>query len=411
MSELKVRFQGSGQLKAMPSDNTVSFAFIMLGIMILLPWNGYLSATDFFISIFPDQQWPLYSTQVYQTVRMVVQVAMIFFGKTMSPLMVFVVPLLTCCFSSVAIMLVATKLVPEQLCFAVTLVVTALLSASMAVLQSGLSGAAAKGIEKYGALPALLILGMGAAGVVSMGLALLTSFLFTSYEIGFLALFGTVAFLALLNLQWYRVFEQVYSISTHTHMAVDEENQATGTALGPLDRQSDVVWTSCRSAWAGLPYESAIFCVFAVTFMVFPAVAAKWQGSGIIPSKMYVTFVMGDFQIMDTVGRLVAMHVPVGFLQKLGSPAVLWMLVLARGIFIPVFFLCADGHGSVFGSQAFQMVVMAFMGSSNGFLASVAMQFAPRHVPAPARTTVGMVMTVGLVGGIAAGSYLAMLQD
>eukprot|EP00746_Dinoflagellata_sp_MGD_P004807 gnl/MRDRNA2_/MRDRNA2_109290_c0_seq1.p1 gnl/MRDRNA2_/MRDRNA2_109290_c0~~gnl/MRDRNA2_/MRDRNA2_109290_c0_seq1.p1 ORF type:complete len:409 (-),score=42.55 gnl/MRDRNA2_/MRDRNA2_109290_c0_seq1:272-1498(-) len=406
MSELKVRFQGSSQLKPTPSDNAVSFAFVMLGVMVLLPWNCSVSATSFFVSIFPDQQWPLYSTQVYQTVRMVVQVAMIFWGKKLSPWMVFVVPLLTCCVGSLAIMAVATILVHEHLCFVITLLGTALLSAAMAVLQSGLSGAAAKGTEKYGALPGKLILGMGAAGVVSMGLELLTSFFFTSLEIGFLCLFGTIAFLTLLSLHWYRVFEGVYSISS---MAVDEENPSIGITQEPLGGQSDVVWTSCRSAWAGLPYEGAIFCVFAVSFMVFPAVAAKWQGSGAIPIKMYVTFVLGDYQIMDVVGRLIAMRV--GHIQTLGSPVVIWMLVLARGIFIPLFFFCADGHGGVFGSQAFQMVLMALLASSNGFLASLAMQFAPRYVPAPARTAVGMVMTLGLCGGITVGSYLAKLQD
>lgn len=397
MSEMKLRFQGCSQSNPLPSERLVSIAFTMLGVMLLFPWNCVLSATDFFLRTFPDQQWPLYSTQVYQTVFMVVQVIMIFSGKHMSPWVVFAVPLLTCCFSSVVVMLVATQLHSQEICFVFTLLATALLSASMAVLQSSLFGAAAKGIGQYGALPALLILGMGIAGILSMGIALLTSFLFTSPVIGFLILFGSISFLALLSLRWYRVFYRVQMISALPSVEV-----------GHSECEYNVSWNAWSSAYAGLPYELAIFCVFAVTFTVFPAVAAQWRGFGAIPRKSYVTFVMGNFQIMDTVGRLAAERI--GFLQILGSPTRLWILVVARGVFIPLFFFCANRHGGMFGSQTFQMMIMAIMAGSNGLLASLAMQFAPRHVPATARSTVGMVMTLALVGGIAAGSYLAMLQ-
>jgi len=165
-------------------------------------------------------------------------------------------------------------------------------------------------------------------------------------------------------------------------------------------------WSVCRSVRAGLVYELAIFVVFAVTFMIFPAIAGQWKAEGLVPSKIYVTLVMGMFQIMDTLGRWIAEHVK--FVQALGPPVRLWPLIIARVVFVPLFFLCKDGEG-VFQSQWFQLTLMAAFAFSNGLLGSLAILFAPQRAPAPARGTIGMAMTLALVGGIAAGSYLAML--
>lgn len=222
----------------------------------------------------------------------------------------------------------------------------------------------------------------------------------------FVVLFVAIVLLAILGVSQYRLLEQLTAVNNAVPAVVQDLGLGLCESQAAQVAQEAAEWKTCRSIRAGLVYELAIFFVFAVTFMLFPARAGAWKATGLIPSSIYITLVMGMFQIMDTLGRWIAEHVK--FMQALGPPVRLWLLVIARLVFVPLFYLCRDGEG-VFRSQWFQLLLMVAFAFSNGLLGSLAFQFASQSAPAPARGTIGMAMTLFLVGGIAAGSYLAML--
>lgn len=316
--------------------------------------------------------------------------------------MQFLLPSAGCVGSALAVLATVFGPGSQHTRFVMCLVFTACLGASMAVMQSSVFGLAAQGIEHFGNLPGQLFLGMGIAGMAAMSLSLISVAAF-GLKASFVVLFVAIVILAILGLSQYRVLKQITQMNAATPAAVHELE--TGLRESQAGQEA-AEWSICRSVRAGLVYELAIFVVFAVTFMLFPATAGLWKAVGLVPSKIYLTLVMGMFQIMDTLGRWMAERVKL--MQVLGPPVRLWPLVAVRVVFVPLFFWCKDGEG-VFQSQWFQLTLMAAFALSNGLLGSLAFQFASSQAPAPARGTIGMAMTLALVGGISAGSYLAML--
>lgn len=387
------------------SKQLVYYAFVCLGIVCLFPYNCFLSSTNFFDQVaFPGRQWPLYSTQVYQTVFLVVQFLLVFSRVSLGPRLQLLLPLVVCSVACVLLILVALCFQGSDGGFIACLLVTALLGSSMGVLQSSAFAVAAQGIQHFGSLPGAQILGMGAAGIVSFVLAVSVQAITSSASTAFVVLFVAVTLLSLMSTVAYGLFKQIARLASS---AREPELVERLEGLEASVQEQTEEWSTCRSVRAGLVFELAVFCVFAVTFTVFPATVSKWKGSGPISADTYITVVMGTFQVMDTLGRWLADNVRC--LQALGHPAVMWVLVLSRGVFIPIFFLCAYSSNRAFGSQWIQLSLMALFACSNGMMASIVTQFAPKHVPIPAQGTIGRAMTFWLVSGIAAGSYLAML--
>jgi len=391
-----------------PSKRSVSIVFLVLGIVVIFPWNCILDATDFYKgSAFPDHNWPLYSTQVYQTVFCITQVAMVMYGSLLGPFMQFLLPLIGCVVSTAVLIVAGLQDGDTDVRFMISLFALALLGASMGIMQAALFGVAAQGIKRFGNLPGQIMVGMGFAGIAAFALSLLGQV--DSTKASFIVLFAAVIVLSSFTYLLFKAFKRTRDWSAQelleeNHIA-SEEGHTLG-AEGQAMNQDVEEWTKCRSIYAGMPYELVIFMVFAVTFMVFPSQCALWNGRGPISGSSYTTFVMGTFQIMDTLGRWSAENIsPV---QRLGTPLPVWTLAILRVAFVPLFLLCAKSTSGALNTQAFQLVLMALFALSNGLTGSLAMQFAPRYVPAPARGVVGMAMTLALVGGIACGSYLIM---
>lgn len=388
-----------------PSQRHASKAFLALGILLLFPWNCFLSATSFFENTFPGYDWSTYCTQVYQTVFMIVQLGMIILGSRLGLRAQFWLPLAGTCVSAIGVLAAALAPGSQSARFAVCLSFAALLGASMGVMQSSVFGVAAQGIERFGNLPGQVMVGMGVAGITSMALAIASQAVSGSSTVAFVVLFAAILVLSMISFGQFGLLQRISDLNNVTTPVAAVPELDTALCESVQDQAAES-WSTCRSVRAGITYELAIFCVFAVTFMVFPAICAQWKAEGPVPAAYYITFVMGMFQIMDTVGRWMAENIKP--MQVFGSPMRLWTLVVLRLVFLPLFFLCKEGDGS-FGMQWFQLSLMAVFALTNGLVGSLAMQFAPKYVPAPARGTIGMTMTLALVGGIAAGSYLAMI--
>ncbi|CAE8684477.1 unnamed protein product, partial [Polarella glacialis] len=107
----------------------------------------------------------------------------------------------------------------------------------------------------------------------------------------------------------------------------------------------------------------------------------------------------------DVVGRYAA-----GWGARRIAPQRLWIVVLMRFIFIPMFMLGQrlPGWSPLWGSDCGRFALCAAFSVSNGFAASLAMMFGPQCVTDPEKKEVaGIAMSTVMVTGIFMGTLVA----
>ncbi|CAK9078159.1 unnamed protein product [Durusdinium trenchii] len=157
--------------------------------------------------------------------------------------------------------------------------------------------------------------------------------------------------------------------------------------------------------------------IFVVTFVVFPGVAASWApqlefftSKGRLGQDWYTTLVVGIFQIFDVVGRSTPKA-----LEKIGiSASRLFIPVWLRCLFIPAFMLLQRYPGSLPApwQDYLAFATMALFAASNGWCSTLSMIYGPQQVQHPdEQHRAGVIMELGLILGIFAGSVLALLTQ
>jgi equilibrative nucleoside transporter 1/2/3 len=158
----------------------------------------------------------------------------------------------------------------------------------------------------------------------------------------------------------------------------------------------------------------AIFLTFAIT-MFYPVftqqIESVWPISGSLRLFQPASFIPLAFlfwNVGDLLGRL-APVIPA--LSLASRPRILFMLSLARVVFIPMYLLCnIHGRGARFSSDTFYLVVVQFLfGLSNGYIGSSCMMGFVEWVDIEEREAAGGFMSLCLVAGLTVGSLLSFL--
>lgn len=166
------------------------------------------------------------------------------------------------------------------------------------------------------------------------------------------------------------------------------------------------------------PYCLTVCFVFFVTLACFPGLAAiiqsvsykhgdAWTDKYFSPVVCFLLFNMGDW-----VGRTITswVHIP-----RNGQGKLLMFLAFLRVVFLPLLMLCnAKPHDRVhlpilLDNDIYPIILISLLGLTNGYLSTLAMVYAPTHVPLEQAEGAGLVMTFGLVLGLATGSIFSLL--
>jgi len=191
---------------------------------------------------------------------------------------------------------------------------------------------------------------------------------------------------------------------------VPSENSSTGVsfAVEGVDMYKRALLVLREIA----PQAANVWFVFVVTMCVFPGIVTAWvPGPTSIfhgDRELFNTLVIGCFQVFDVVGRMVAPRVA----RRL-PPSWLWMLVVLRVIFVPLFILGqrCPSLSPLWGSDVGRFGLCAALATSNGVLASCGMEFGPARCDGESREAAGMAMSCSMVLGIFAGTLLAFLTQ
>jgi len=161
------------------------------------------------------------------------------------------------------------------------------------------------------------------------------------------------------------------------------------------------------------PQALNVFLTFATSLSIFPGVVIVWSnnpmpGSLLHDNKQLLgTLLIGSFQVFDVVGRSMA-----GCCMKCIAPSRLWIFVVLRIVFIPLFVLGQRFPEAfvLWGSDEGRLFLVAALATTNGLCGTLAMMYGPERCPDESREVAGIAMSCTMVTGIFMGFLLAPLN-
>ncbi|MEJ1285132.1 equilibrative nucleoside transporter 1 isoform X5 [Cricetulus griseus] len=446
-----------------PQDRykAVWLIFFMLGLGTLLPWNFFMTATQYFtnrldlyqnVSSATDK--PSKDTEALPapTVTLPERSPLSAIFSNVMTLCAMLPLLLFTCLNSflhqrisqsvrilgslVAILLVflitaiLVKVEVDALTFfIITMIKIVLINSFGAVLQASLFGLA-------GVLPANytapIMSGQGLAGFftsVAMICAIASGSKLSESAFGYFitacvfVILAIVCYLALPRLEFYRYYLQLNlegpsDQETKLDLISKGEEPRGGREESGVPARSSPPSSKNHSIKAILKNISvlalSVCFIFTVTIGLFPAVTTEvessiagtsaWKSYYFIPVACFL-----NFNVFDWLGRSLT-----AICMWPGKDS-LWLpvLVVSRIVFIPLLLLCKVKHRyylrSIFTHDAWFIIFMAAFAFSNGYLASLCMCFGPKKVKPAEAETAGNIMSFFLCLGLALGAVLSFL--
>ncbi|XP_003972280.1 equilibrative nucleoside transporter 2-like isoform X1 [Takifugu rubripes] len=424
--------------KLVPPDSgqTVAVIIFMLGLGVLLPWNFFITASQYFNQRLSftnsSSNSTAESTNDYNYDSWMVllsQLPLLLFTLLNSLLYHCVRERLRVTFSLVGILLlfsltaalVQVPMHPDTF-FSVTLATIWFISTCGAVLQASLFGLVGLFPPRYSTL---FMSGQGLAGIFAAVAMLLSIISNADKSTAAMAYFITpcvatvgmlVCYLLLPHLKFAGFF-----LNRRQHDSMQSQELLSSTALNSKNLEANV--TDIRHSSGRHPSVPNVFrkiwltaicvtCVFAVTLSVFPVIAVRVQ-------TVYKDVVTWDkvftcvccfivFNTMDLVGRS-----SVSIVQWPSRDSTLLpVAVLSRLIFIPLLMLCNVENSrlpTIFTHDGAFVAIMAAFAFSNGYLATLCMVYAPQLVRGKDCETAGSLMTFFLILGLAVGAAFSFL--
>lgn len=440
-----------------PQDRykAVWMIFFILGLGTLLPWNFFMTATEYFKSRLGEprnislansladgngtkSEKPTYLQSIFPNVMtLCAMLPLLIFSCLNSFLHQRISQQVRILGSLVAIFLVflitsiLVKVFVEPLpFFIITMIKIVLINSFGAILQGSLFGLA-------GLLPASyttpVMSGQGLAGTFA-ALAMICAFAsgsalsesafgyFITACITILLAIGSYIMLPRLDFFRYYSMKDKTEYRTHgnhseleTKVDLINKDDRNGVEPNPVNgtthtsNHESSVFSIFKKIWI---MAMSVCLVFAVTIGVFPAVTLAVESTiakGTVWGERYFIpvscFLM--FNVFDWIGRsLTAVCMWPG-----KDSCLLPFLVIMRVVFIPLFMLCnvtpRENLPVIFAHDAWYIVFMIFFAISNGYLASLCMCFGPKKVLPHEAETAGAIMAFFLSLGLALGAVLS----
>ncbi|XP_069022966.1 equilibrative nucleoside transporter 2-like [Embiotoca jacksoni] len=430
-----------------PADQgqAVGLIIFVLGLGSLLPWNFFITASQYFnerldgpnvtsnstsggtsgdynydswmalLSQLPLLLFTLLNSFLYQRVSERIRVAF-------SLLVIFLLFSLTAALVQVPM--------PPDTFFSITMATIWFINTFSAVLQGSLFGVVGLFPPRYNTL---FMSGQGLAGIFA-AVAMLCSILSKpdsrSAALGYfitpcVATLGTLlCYLLLPHLEFARFYvnrSQSDKLETSKELLSCTDKKGSNNNEKNLEPAEKFI-----SELEGGPGRSSVphvfkkiwlmalcvTCVFAVTLSVFPVITVRVKTvykDNAAWNKVFTCvccFIV--FNIMDLAGRSAPSVVQWPSKESPLFPAA----VLSRVVFIPLLMMCniQDSRPiAPFSHDCVFVIIMAFFSFTNGYLASLCMAYAPQLVRWKDCETAGSLMTFFLVLGLALGASLSFL--
>ncbi|KAI3732065.1 hypothetical protein L1987_63262 [Smallanthus sonchifolius] len=414
MSAMNVDYPNETPVKLEGKSVAVLVCWI-LGFGTLVSWNSMLTIGDYYYVLFPDYHPSKVLTLVYQPFALGTLALLAYNESKVDTRKRNIAGYIL--FFLCTLALIVTDLASSGKGGIGNYISICIFSAGFGVadahVQGGMAGDLAfmkpEFIQSYFA-------GLAASGALISGLRLITKAAFDKTSNGLRK--GTMLFLAIATffeflciLLYAFVFAKLPIVKYYRTKAAREGSKTVASDLAAAGILTDPNRTADIDAkvperlsnkellFKNMDYALDMFLLHVVTLSIFPGFLYENTGKHGLGS-WYPLILIAMYNTWD----LIARYIPLIESIKLESRKWLMIAVLSRFLFIPAFYFTAK-----YGDQGWMIMLISFLGITNGYLTVCVMTVAPKGCTGPEANALGNILVLFLLGGIFLGVALDWL--
>ncbi|CAI9756526.1 unnamed protein product [Fraxinus pennsylvanica] len=256
--------------------------------------------------------------------------------------------------------------------------------------------------------------GLAASGALTSGLRMITKAAFDKSSNGLRK--GTMLFLAIstffefLCIFLYAfVFAKLPIVKYYRTKAASEGSKTVSADLAAAGINTEETATADiakherlsnkQILFQNLDYALDLYLIYVLTLSIFPGFLFENTGTHQLGS-WYPVVLIAMYNVLDLIGR----YTPLIKSIKLESRKGLLIASLSRFLLIPAFYFTAK-----YGDQGYMILLVSFLGLTNGHLTVCVLTAAPKGYTAPEQNALGNLLVLFLLGGIFSGVALDWL--
>ncbi|KAK8575285.1 hypothetical protein V6N13_033477 [Hibiscus sabdariffa] len=257
--------------------------------------------------------------------------------------------------------------------------------------------------------------GLAASGAVTSALRLVTKAAFEKSDNGlrkgtmlFLAISTFFEFLCLLLYTYY--FPKLPIVKYFRSKAASEGAKTVKADLVAAgiqtkddlheDSASQVERLSNKQLFLqNVDYALDLYLIYVLTLSIFPGFLYENTGEHQL-GTWYPLVLIAAYNVWDLISR----YLPLVKFLKIESRKILTIAILSRFLLIPAFYFTAK-----YGDQGWMILLVWFLGLTNGHLTVCVMTVAPKGYKGPEQNALGNLLVLFLLGGIFSGVALDWL--
>ncbi|GMH15808.1 hypothetical protein Nepgr_017649 [Nepenthes gracilis] len=252
--------------------------------------------------------------------------------------------------------------------------------------------------------------GLAASGAVTSGLRLVTKAAFDKSNDGlrkgamlFLAISTLMEFFCIFLYAYY--FSKIPIVKYFRSKAASEGSKTVSADLAAAGiHKTEEVKHEDRLSLKQLLYQNIdyaidLFLIYVLTLSIFPGFLYENTGTHHLGS-WYSLVLIAMYNVCD----LIARYTPLIDFLRIESRKGLATAVAARFLFIPAFYFTAK-----YADEGWMIMLVSFLGLSNGHLTVCVMTAAPKGYKGPEQNALGNLLVLFLLGGLFTGASLDWL--
>lgn len=387
----------------------------ILGLGSLVSWNSMLTIGDYYYKLFPDYHPSRVLTLVYQPFALGTMAILAYNESKINTRQRNLAGYILFFLSTLALLVIdlATSGKGGIGNYIGICVFVAAFGVADAHVQGGMVGDLAfmrpEFIQSFFA-------GLAASGALTSALRLITKAAFEKFDDGlrkgamlFLAISTFFEFLCIFLYAF--VFAKLPIVKYYRTKAAREGSKTVSSDLAAAGIKTEPTETANGDAklperlsskqlfFQNIDYALDLFLIYVLTLSIFPGFLYENTGTHQLGS-WYTLVLIAMYNVWDLISR----YIPLVQCLKLESRKGLMIAILSRFLFVPAFYFTAK-----YGDQGWMIMLISFLGLTNGYLTVCVMTAAPKGYTGPEANALGNLLVLCLLGGIFSGVALDWL--
>ncbi|XP_019870569.1 equilibrative nucleoside transporter 1 [Aethina tumida] len=404
--------EASLQLNTPPDRySLVYITFLIHGIGVLMPWNMFINAQDYFTTHklqgyehLPNfMQYLTFCSQVPNVIFNYMNIFVKIGGNLTTRIVWSICIALVVFIVTVILAMVDTEHMKHEF-FWITMVSVIILNMANGIYQNTIYGMAAKLPPKY---TGSVVLGSNISGAFTAVVSILSKKMASDKRMAAIYYFITAIFTLLI------CFDTYFALPLnryYRHFELKEKKDAERRVAENKGIKEKIPYLRIlKNSW---PQLYNVFFVFFVTLAVFPSMHSNIKSQ----EGFFITDLYTDILCFLTFNVTAMLGSILPSLVTAPGPKYLWIPVTLRVLYIPFFlfsnYQVTDVHRTLpvlFNNDWVYWFVAVTFGLSSGYFSSIGMMYAPGTVEPRYAATAGMFAAAALITGIFSGILISFL--